>query len=69
MRMGTGAAELGVMDRRSDLRPEGMKDTRACPGLKGDFVRKEGIRVMGVKARPWEHKTLEGLSDLLLAGA
>jgi hypothetical protein len=57
------------MDRRSDLGPEGMKDTRICPGLKGDFVRKEGIRVMEVKARPWEQETLEGLSDLLLADA
>lgn len=26
MRMGTGAAELGVMDKRSGLGPEGVKD-------------------------------------------
>lgn len=58
MRMGTGAAELGVMDKRSGLGPEGMKDTRACPGIKGDFVRKEGVRVMELKTGPWELETL-----------
>lgn len=47
MRMGTGAADLGVMDTQRSLRPEGVKD---------GFVRKAGGGVKGVRAQPWNKR-------------
>lgn len=41
--MGTGASDLGVMDKQRGLWPEEGKD---------GFVRKGGSGIMGVRAQP-----------------
>lgn len=56
MRMGTGASDLGVMDKQRGLWPEGVKD---------GFMRKGGGGVMGVRTQPWT-RDIRRISELVI---